>query len=114
MDTARSAILHNEFVGEGYFDLGLRIGELIQLQEVLKVGPQLAAQRLTTNSWLVEDVQHVIRLGLIGGGMSQKEAFELVNRVVVPGHLADHAILAARVLLAALHGVEDEPMEGEA
>lgn len=114
MDKARSAILHHKFVGEGHFDMGLRIGELMALQELLGVGPQLVAQRLLTQAWLVQDLRHVIRLGLIGGGMRQDEALAVVERNVVEGHLADYAALAAEVLLAALHGVEDEPLEGEA
>lgn len=110
---SRSAIIENAFVGEGHYDLGLRIGELITLQEKLGSGPNKIAQRFLEGDWLVQDVTETIRLGLIGGGMSHKDAFDLVGRVVVPGHLYDYVGLAGQVVLAALGGVEDEPM-GEA
>jgi hypothetical protein len=45
--------------------------------------------------------------------MHQKEAFDLVNRVVTPGHLMDYAALSGQILYAALAGVEDEELPGE-
>lgn len=114
MTTTRSAKLEDEFVGEGYYALCLRIDELIQLQEKLGVGPNVIAQRLLRGEWLVEDVQQTIRLGLIGGGMSQRDAHDLVSRCVKEGHLMDYTVLAGRVILAALSGIEDEPLPGEA
>lgn len=110
----RSAKLENQFVGEGYHDLCLRIDELIQLQEKLGVGPNVAATRLLQGEWLVEDVRETVRLGLIGGGMSQRDAFDLVGRCIREGHLLDYAAIAANLLFAALAGIEDEPLPGEA
>lgn len=107
----RSAILHQQFVGEGHYDLGLRIGELISLQEKLGCGPYVAANRLLHGDWLVEDVTETIRLGLVGGGMSQQDAYNLVRRNVREGYLFDYVALAGRLLMAALSGVDDEPME---
>lgn len=111
---SRSAKLEDEFVGEGFHTLCLRIDELIQLQEKLGVGPNIVAQRLLRGEWLVEDIQQTIRLGLIGGGMSQREAFDLVNRCVKEGYLIDYTALAGRLIMAALSGIEDEPLPGEA
>lgn len=114
MNQMRSAKLENQFVGEGYFDLCLRIDELIQLQEKLGVGPNVAATRLLQGEWLVQDIVETIRLGLIGGGMSQRDAFDLVNRCIKEGHLFDYAALAGNLMIAALAGVEDEELPGEA
>jgi hypothetical protein len=114
MGQMRSARLENQFVGEGYHDLCLRIDELIQLQEKLGVGPNVAAQRLLQGEWLVEDIVETIRLGLIGGGMSQRDAFDLVTRCIKEGHLFDYAVLAGQLMVAALAGIEDEPLPGEA
>jgi hypothetical protein len=111
---SRSAKLEDEFVGEGYHTLCLRIDELIQLQEKLGVGPNIVAQRLLRGEWLVEDIQQTIRLGLIGGGMQQREAFDLVSRSVKEGYLIDYTVLAGRLIMAALSGIEDEPLPGEA
>lgn len=109
---SRSAKLENQFVGEGYFDLCLRIGELIALQEKLGVGPNALALRFLNGDWLVQDIIETIRLGLIGGGMSQKDAFDLVGRVIVSGYFTEYAALAGQVIFAALAGVEDEEMPG--
>ena len=111
---ARSAKLENQFVGEGHFDLCLRIGELIALQEKLGVGPQVLATRFYVGEWTVQDVVETIRLALIGGGMTQKDAFDLVNRNVVSGYLGDYAAIAGQTIYAAISGVEDEDMPGEA
>jgi len=109
----RSAILENQFVGEGEFPLGLRIGELESLQELTGVGPHVLATRILAGEWMVGDLRHTIRLGLIGGGMGQREAHDLVQRNVVPGALQEYVMLAGNVIMAALVGVEDEPIEGE-
>lgn len=98
-------------MGEGHYSLGLRIGELIVLQETLGCGPYVAANRLLHGDWMVEDITETIRLGLIGGGMSQQDAHGLVKRNVREGYLFDYVALAGRLLMAALSGVEDEPLE---
>lgn len=110
----RDATLRHQFVGQGYYDLRLGINELILLQEKLAVGPYVAAQRLLAGDWLVTDIIETIRLALIGGGMSHKEAFTLTESYIKPGHLMEYATLAGQILMAALAGVEDEPVEGEA
>ncbi len=114
MAGVRSAKLERQFVGDGYYDLCLRIDELIQLQEKLGAGPNVVALRLMHGEWLVGDLIETIRLGLIGGGMGQKDAYDLTYRSVVPGHLTDYAGLAGNLLFAAMAGVEDEPFTGEA
>lgn len=109
----RSARLTDQWVGEGYFDLCLRIGELVALQEKTGIGPHALANRFATDGWMVQDVLETMRLALIGGGMHQREAFDLVNRAVIPGYFAEYAATAFRVVLAALSGVEEEPLPGE-
>ena len=110
----RSATLANQFVGEGYYSLRLGIDELIQLQEKLGAGPNVVATRLLQGEWLVDDIRETIRLALIGGGMSQKDAFDMVKRCVKEGYLMDYVSVAANALYAALTGIEDEPLPGEA
>jgi hypothetical protein len=112
--TPRSAKIENVFVGEGRFDLCLRIGELIALQEKLGAGPYTLANRFVAGEWLVQDVVETVRLALIGGGMQQREAFDLVERNIVSGYLVQYAGIAGQALFAALAGVEDEELPGEA
>lgn len=109
----RSGIVRNVFVGEGHFDLHLRINELIALQEILNVGPFALSTRFAQGEWLVNDVKETIRLGLIGGGLSQREAFAIVERNVTAGYLMEYAMIAHQCILAAVMGVEDEPIEDE-
>ncbi|APX65587.1 hypothetical protein AV944_06710 [Sphingomonas sp. LK11] len=46
--------------------------------------------------------------------MPQREAFDLVSRCVKEGYLIDYTVLAGRLIMAALSGIEDEPLPGEA
>jgi hypothetical protein len=109
---SRSAKLENVFVGEGRFDLCLRIGELIALQEKLGVGPYVLANRFVAGEWLIQDITETIRLALIGGGMNQREAFNLVERNVIEGYFVEYAGIAGNAILASLAGVEDEDIPG--
>ena len=114
MNNNRSGKLYNVFVGEGHYDLHLRIEELIQLQEKLGSGPFKIAERFVANDWLVEDVKETIRLALIGGGLTQKEAFDIVNRNVISGYLVEYSDIARQCILAAVMGVDEEPIDEEA
>lgn len=109
-----------EFFGEGIFDFAILIGELKELQSLAKgyagidyAGPFVILRRLETMSALLEDIHHVLRLGLIGAGMDKKAAFELVERQVKPGGILDAMRLAYVVLAAGLAGAPDAPPEGE-
>jgi hypothetical protein len=108
---SRSAKLEQVFVGDGYYDLCLRVGELVALQEKVGAGPHKMALRLYNGDWFVEDITETLRLALIGGGLKHKEAFELVQSYVREGYFMDYASLAGAALMAALQGVEDEPLE---
>lgn len=110
---SRSATLENVFVGEGYFDLALRIGELTTLQEKTGVGPYVLANRILTGEWRVEDIIETIRLALIGGGLDQRAAFDLVTRNIVPGNIFPYVSTAGEVVLAAIMGVDDEQPDTE-
>lgn len=98
--------------GEHLFRLGY--GELRQLQEACDAGPAFVAQRLIGNSWRVEDVRETLRLGLIGGGMTQGEALDKVRRFVEAAPYRENCIYAYAVINAALAGVTDEKIVGKA
>lgn len=101
------------FVGEGHFILNLKIAELITLQEKTGIGPSALFRRLMNGDWHVQDIIETIRIGLIGGGMSHKDAYDLVGRVVTAGNLMDCQIVAMTALQAALFGPEDDDVQGE-
>ena len=113
MEAVRSARLANQFVGEGYFDLCLRIDELIALQEKTAAGPGALFNRFLRGEWIIQEVVEVVRLGLIGGGLHKKEAFDLVTRVIIPGYYHEYAVLAGSILSASLFGLDLEEADDE-
>lgn len=100
-------------MGGGEYEFCLRWGELIELQESRDGGPQWLLARMAAGQWQVQDVREVLRLGLIGAGTPTSTALRMVKTHVEqkPFDLGGEnglLILAAKVLAAALHGVEDE------
>ena len=96
--------------GEHRFFLG--IGELRALQKALDAGPMWIYGRLMSQQWLVDDVYETVRLGLVGGGMTEGDARKIVNK-----HLAEtaggfyrHVVLAANILRISVIGDEDDPV----
>ncbi len=84
----------------------LRWGELIALQELCDSGPYHILSRLAAGDWRVDDVAHIIRLGLTGGG-------EPAARALVAEHIEGtpptrHVLAAQVILSAALVGAQDE------
>lgn len=84
---------------------------LSELQEKLSEGPMVTFRRLYSGQWRVEDIREVLRLGLVGGGMTPAEAHKLMTRYFEHSPLAEHAALALSVLSAAIVGrkSEDDP-----
>lgn len=109
---SRSATLSNQFVGDGEYDLCLKIGQLIELQEKTNAGPYVLANRLMNGTWMVEDVIETIRLGLIGGGLDPRSAYSLVTRYIVEGSIFQYSGLAGELVLASILGVPDEQPDG--
>lgn len=90
----------------------LRIGQLRDLQEACgNRGPLTIWQALMNGTWLVDDIVATIRLGLIGGGLSKEEAIQLVNKHCADGQLRDCVIIAQAIILRAVTGPMDEPLE---
>lgn len=97
----------NGFFGDGYHDFQLDIPRLEELQEKTDLGPEALFRRVSGADWRTEHLKEVIRLGLIGGGMSPEPAFKLVERYVVAGNLIACKPVANEILAAALLGAPD-------
>lgn len=95
--------------GDGTHRFALRWGELAELQEKTDAGPYVVLQRLHTGSWRVEDVSNVIRLGLVGGGMTPPEAMKKVRFYVEQRPPLESVPYAVAILSASLLGAPDEP-----
>lgn len=96
--------------GEHPFRLG--IGELRALQAATGVGPLFLLGRITGSQWFVDDIIDTIRLGLVGGGMSEKDATALTNRVFTENTpvLYRSMLLAVRILKDAVMGDPEDPV----
>lgn len=66
--------------GEHPFRLG--IGELRAIEQRSDAGSAVVMMRLLTGQWKIDDVVAPLRLGLVGGGMSEKDASILVDAVL--------------------------------
>lgn len=96
--------------GEHTFFLG--IGEIRALQKACDAGPFVVYGRLVSGQWHVEDVFDTIRLGMIGGGATEAEARDAVERHVAGDPKAEtfeprwsqSVILATRILTYSLFG----------
>lgn len=81
----------------------LRLKHLRELQELCgERGPERLIQDLQTGDWRVDDIVQTIRLGCIGGGMSEADAQRFVNKHAAPGALGEAKIPAIAILLAAI------------
>ncbi|KYK45160.1 hypothetical protein A1D31_11045 [Bradyrhizobium liaoningense] len=72
-------------------------------------GDTLAAclKRFLEQVYSVSDIENVIALGLIGGGMAADEAFRLVKEHVTGKPLAANALIASEVISALFVGAAE-------
>lgn len=85
----------------------LRFGEVVDLEQACgKIGIGAIYQRLATTSYFMSDVFHILRLGLIGGGMPSIEAEELVRAQIEARPLVQLGALAQDVIIALMSGIE--------
>ncbi len=94
--------------GDGEYEFRLRIKQLIELDEKCEVGPQAMLNGLLGDTWRLAHVREIIRLGLIGGGLTPKEAYDLVKRYVDERPLQESAQHALVILAAAVVGMPED------
>lgn len=102
---------------DGDYTFRLGWGELIELQEQCDAGPYVILNRLTTGQWKMQDISHVMRLGLIGGGIEPAKALVLIRNYVESRPPLENVMMARGILSLALQGAPDEKpgeAEGEA
>lgn len=110
--------------GDGEYLFALRGKEIEELEQVCgKIGFGAIYQRVSLGTWFWGDLYHIIRLGLIGGGMGAVEAKRLTemyagkDRPAVPLAAGPNSpeSVANAILRAVMHGMEDiEPGEAPA
>lgn len=69
-------------------------------------GSSLASvtHRFETGAYSIEDVERILELGLIGGGMSERDADAVLNQHIRGQPLADNAGIAAGLVVARFMG----------
>lgn len=82
--------------GEHSFRLG--IGELRAIEQRSDAGCAVVFGRLLGMQWKIDDVVQPIRLGLIGGGMQEREAQRLVDSAMEIASPWSLAVTAAEIL----------------
>jgi hypothetical protein len=112
------------FFFEGDFEFQLRIGELVQLEELrlqqLKrlfpnVDPAEVSigrlyERLAAGRAMIDDIRATLRLARIGAGAAKEEAHDLVERHLQAGELLECGRIALAVLGAAMVGSPEDPV----
>lgn len=93
---------------DGTYPFALKWGQLEELQEKTDAGPYFLLGRLHDGSWRIGDIEHTIRLGLIGGGMAPMAALALVRRYVQARPPLENLTTAQAILGAAVMGAPDE------
>ena len=104
------------FFGDGDYEFRLDIPALEELQDLTTYGPHALLARFQLGQWGVRELRETLRLGLVGGGRAKINAYDLVQRHVAAGGLAELVPTCGAILGAALFGVpeEDADLAGEA
>lgn len=97
----------------GEHDFCLGIGELRALEQRSDAGCFVILTRLLTSQWKIDDVLQPIRLGLIGGGMDEREAQRTIDRALEIASPYSLAVPAATILHSFLMWDEEADQPGE-
>lgn len=99
--------------GEDSFRLG--IGELRAIEKHSDAGCAVVMMRLLTSAWKIDDVIGPIRLGLIGGGMPERDAQKALESALAVASPYALAVTAAEIIRRFIMWEEgDRPGEQEA
>lgn len=89
---------HRQFFGDGEHAFALTSELIIELERVTATGIGALCRRVFAGDFRHADLLSVIRLALIGGGVSPKDAAGLVAAYVEPRPLAETFPLAIAIL----------------
>lgn len=99
----------------GEHSFRLAVGEMRALEQRCDAGVVVILMRLLGQSWKIDDVVQVLRLGLIGGGMAEKEAQTTIDKALDTASLMALSVPAADVLRRfVMWEGDDQPGEAHA
>lgn len=87
---------------------------LRELQTKTQTGPFKLLTKLKSGDWYVDDVRHIIRTGLLGGGMKDIEANELMATQFDNRPIMESIPLAIAILGVGLYGGSEPTKKAEA
>lgn len=82
--------------------------ELMKIQEACDAGPYVVLDRLVSGRWRLQDISETIKWGLIGAGMEQGAALQLVETEVETRPPLRNLVIAQKVLGAGVVGSSEE------
>jgi hypothetical protein len=97
-------LTHRAFFGDGERDFRITPELIVELERKTGAGIGGLCRRLFAGEFKHSDITETIRLGLIGGGTSPKEADALVAAYAVNRPLAEIFPLAVKILEALWFG----------
>lgn len=100
---------HTAFFGDGEKTFALPAEQILELERKTGTGVGTIYSRTMTGQFQFADIMEVIRLGLIGGGTSPKEAQALVDAYARPTPIIEAFQLAADILETRWTGKADAP-----
>lgn len=100
---------HSAFFGDGEKTFALPSEQIIELERKTGTGIGTIYSRVMTGQFQFGDIIEVIRLGLIGGGTSPKEAQALVDAYARPTPIIEAFQLGADILEARWTGKAEAP-----
>ena len=98
----------------GEHDFRFAIGELRALEQRCDCGCAVILARLFEGKFKVDDIYEVLRLGLMGGGLTERQAVRLIESSYPHANLFELAVSAATVLTRFISwptGVQDDTPE---
>lgn len=100
---------HTAFFGDGEKTFALPAEQILELERKTGTGIGAIYSRTMTGQFQFGEIMEVIRLGLIGGGTSPKEAQALVDAYARPTPIIEAYQLAADILEARWSGKVEAP-----
>lgn len=100
---------HTAFFGDGEKTFALPADQILELERKTGTGIGTIYSRTMTGQFQFGEIMEVIRLGLIGGGTSPKEAQALVDAYARPTPIIEAFQLAADILEARWSGKVEAP-----
>ena len=90
-------------------DFALSLSQVIELERLCGDGIGVIAKRVLTGDFHLHDLVETIRLGMIGGGASPREADVTVQMYCKDRPLSEYRPIAVAILNALYFGVAIEP-----